>query len=186
MKPDLIPLSQLMEYPRNPKDHDVGVIDGLIDQLGFIDRIVINTVTGHMLAGHGRRKTLLQKAKAGEAPPENIELLDGEWLVPVDFVNVSEDKEAIAIVGLNRSTELGGWDDLLAYTGYDGDDLDHFQHMLAAPSLGDLSDQYGDYDESNLWPVIRAQVRPELFHVFEQLEGDDHNEKMTTLLNGLI
>ena len=141
MRAALVPLQELKELKTNAKAHDLGIIHTSIDRFGFLERVIINDVTGCLLAGHGRRKTLLQKFQQNAFPPEGIEMTEGDWLVPCDYVSIEagEEEDAAALV-LNRSVELGGWiepqvlENLqriakgtkqgLEGTGYDNDDLD--------------------------------------------------------------
>jgi DNA modification methylase len=141
MDPQLVRLDRIQRYPANPKAHDLGAIHTSIHEFGFLERIVINRVTDHLLSGHGRIDDLWSDMRAQMIPPTNIVMdTDGMWMVPSDFVEVPEAKEGAAVIALNRTVELGGWDDqalvtllqeiaaqdeaLLAATGYDGDDLD--------------------------------------------------------------
>lgn len=148
IRAEILALDALQAYPRNPKLHDLGAIRLSIDEFGFIDRIVINETTGNLIAGHGRLLVLAQMYQQGDAAPDGIEIVEVEtdegaiskWALPVDFVRVPASKEAAAVIALNRTTELGGWNeqllldllneiqndapDLLYATGYDSDDLD--------------------------------------------------------------
>lgn len=111
MKPKLDRLDELVDLylPVNPKVHDLPEIETGVDTFGFIQRIVINDVTGHNIAGNGRIKTLAKMQASGKKPPPNIEVDDdGEWLVPTDHVEVAEDLESAAALALNRIGE-GDW-----------------------------------------------------------------------------
>ena len=106
-------LAQLKRALRNPKAHDLGVIDASIRRFGFVSPIVMDERTGRLVAGHGRLETL-ERAKAnGEKPPTRIIVKDGEWLVPViRGVEFADDREAEAyVVADNRTTILGGWNE---------------------------------------------------------------------------
>jgi len=139
MEPKLVRLSELQPYPLNPKGHDLGSIHTSILAHGFLERIVVNETTGHILSGHGRVETLLQQQAQQMDPPANIVAQNGDWYVPVDYVQVPEANEGAAVIALNRTVELGGWDEhklaallqdvqanaavALESTGYDADDL---------------------------------------------------------------
>jgi ParB-like chromosome segregation protein Spo0J len=45
-------------------------------RFGFLERIIVNDVTGRLIAGHGRIDTLEQLKRAGP-PPEGIEAHNG-------------------------------------------------------------------------------------------------------------
>jgi len=145
----LLPLTKISRLPRNPKDHHVQVIVESYGRFGFVDRMIVNRETGHLLSGHGRVKALLQLKAIGHDAPDGIEVKDGEWLVPVDYISVRESEEEALAIALNRTVELGGWDDArlaevlsdlaampegLAGVGYDGDDLDALLSILEARS----------------------------------------------------
>lgn len=145
LKATLEPLSTLRRLPRNPKAHDLGELHQSIARWGYLERIIVNDTTGHMIAGHGRIDALQQRKASGKPAPANIEEQNGEWLVPTDHVTIAESEEEAAAVALNRLTESGGWDepllaavlsDLAAGPGLDGvgfdkDDLDALLKDLA-------------------------------------------------------
>lgn len=160
-----VELGQLELLPRNPKEHDVGGLHSSIGRFGFLDRLIINVGTGHLIAGHGRVEALLQKKNAGEQPPFGVEVGDnGVWLVPVDYVDIPADQEEAAALALNGVQEQGGWDDaLLAQvlrdvvskdgvdgllgTGFDTDDVDRLlreAERLSSLSLSQLTGQSQD------------------------------------------
>ncbi len=140
LESEFIPLQQVIELEENSKDHDLGSINTSIDRFGFLERIIINKTTGHLIAGHGRVRTLQQMRQDGNEPPQGIEMSNGDWLVPADYVAVKKKDEIAASIALNRLVELGGWDEPklvdnlisiagkdgkgLRGTGFDGDDLD--------------------------------------------------------------
>lgn len=138
VKVELIPLSKLVGLPRNAKDHDLGAIVASIRRFGFLDPILLNGVTGHVLAGHGRRDGLRAMKVSGEPPPPGVEVNGGEWMVPVVQLSIPAEREEAAAVALNRTVELGGWDEAalvqvlsdlaaageLEGTGYTAEELD--------------------------------------------------------------
>jgi hypothetical protein len=58
--------------------------------------------------------------------------------------------------------------------------------MLAPPNLDELEAEYGDHDDETFRPVIRLQVDPDTFEIFESLmeeaPGGDEAEKFAALL----
>src|SRR3989337_550748 len=119
MRATVEPLSKLikMSLPRNPKDHNLGEIHESIRRFGYLERVIVNEETGHIIAGHGRIEGLERDRQSGLEPPEGIEKGgkngDGsyEWLVPSDWVKVAEGEEEAAAVALNRLGESGGWNE---------------------------------------------------------------------------
>lgn len=111
MRAEVLPLSQVKQLPRNAKAHDVDAIQESMEEFGFMQRIVINDRTGHLLSGHGRIDTLNKLHTEGHEPPVGIEDGTNGWLVPVDFVDVPEEREEAAAMALNKVQEIGGWED---------------------------------------------------------------------------
>ena len=105
-----VPLDTLVALPRNSKLHALSSIGMSFQEFGFLERIVVNRTTGHIIGGHGRVEALRLRQSTGKAPPDGVELSKEEWLVPVDWVEVEEAKEEAAAIALNRLVEAGGWD----------------------------------------------------------------------------
>ena len=155
LKIEYIPLDELIRWPRNPKQHDLGVIHKSMERFGFTSPVLMDEKSGRLVAGHGRLDTLMQKMNSGDNPPERIVKKGKMWQVPViRGLSFESEQEAEAyLLADNRLVELGGWDEgqlaevladlakdgreLLEGTGYDGDDLD------------ELSEDYSDFDNLN-------------------------------------
>lgn len=137
---EYMPLAALKANPRNPKSHDVGAIQASVGRFGFRDAVILDERTGQILSGHGRVEMLTRMAADGSQPPGGVDVVDGQWSVPVQRGWASaNDAEADAfVIAINRTNELGGWDEAklerllvdlaaqsaLVGTGYDGDDID--------------------------------------------------------------
>jgi len=111
MRPDNIALSKIQVLTNNAKLHDIDLIQSSVERFGFIERIVVNEITGHVLSGHGRADSLRTRFEQGLSPPEGITVSKKEWLVPVDYVQIPEAEEEEAALVLNRAVEKGGWND---------------------------------------------------------------------------
>lgn len=159
LEPILMPLDEIVRLRRNAKSHDLGALHVSFTRWGFLERIVVNRVTGRLLHGHGRVDALQQMKASGREPPPGIEAGGDGWLVPADYVELPEEEEEAAALALNRLTELGGWDDealatvladlaaqdLLEGTGFDGDDMDKVLQRITF----DLENiKFKEYDES--------------------------------------
>jgi len=172
MKPGMLSLSEIEELPRNAKNHDLGAIHQSYDRFSFIERLIINNTTGHLVAGHGRLHALKQRKQSGKEAPEGIDVQGDEWLVPVDYVDIPADKEEAAAIALNRLPELGGWDEEtlldtlteierktgLAGTGFDVEDLDNMVKSLGMWGVGIPE---SDLDPDSGGP--EQEITPELF-----------------------
>jgi hypothetical protein len=109
---EYIALADLLEWPSNPKLHDLEGIGDSMDRFGYTSPMLIDERTGHLVAGHGRLETLENKKEAGEHPPLRIIEKNGAWYVPVvRGVSFPSDEAAAAyVIGDNYLTEKGGWD----------------------------------------------------------------------------
>ena len=173
---EYLPLATIQKAPRNPKQHDLGILHRSLGRFGFVAPILLDERTGRLVAGHGRVDTLVQMRDLGQPPPERIVARDGDWFVPViRGVTFRDGTEAEAyLIADNRTVELGGWDDavlveslqalaaggdgLLDGIGYEADDLDALIAGLAAP-LPDAPAPELDRAEAlcQQWGVERGQ-----------------------------
>lgn len=93
------PLADLLEWPANPKDHSGEHVDQIlasVERFGWLEPIVANLRTRQIVSGHGRRLAALKK---------------GMDLVPVRYVDLSEEDAELAALAANRIQELSGYDD---------------------------------------------------------------------------
>lgn len=177
MKAEMVSLDELAAYPKNAKSHDLGSIHISIETFGYVERIVINEVTGHILSGHGRTDVLRQLKSSGKLPPDGIIADNGHWMIPVDFVSIPEGQEGALTIALNKTVELGGWDEPalaallqevagsdeieLIASGFSGDDLDQLLQDLGmadepTPDPGAQIDRAAQLQEK--WQVVRGDV----------------------------
>lgn len=108
-----VPLDMLIYNPRNPKAHRADVLDASVGRFGYVEPVVIDGRTGYLISGHGRTEALRAIQARGDSPPEGVSVdAAGRWLVPaVAGWSSRTDQEAnAALIALNRTTELGGWD----------------------------------------------------------------------------
>ncbi|RSS95063.1 hypothetical protein EF903_05325 [Streptomyces sp. WAC05292] len=108
-----IPLTDLPPDPVNPKKHEVERLIASIETHGFIETIVVDERTGLTIAGHGRRKALIEMQTRGEPIPHGLLVDDdGGWLVPVTrgWASTSDRQAHAVLILLNRLSEAGGWD----------------------------------------------------------------------------
>ena len=138
---EYVPLTTVKRWPRNPKEHDLGVIHQSMARFGFVNPLIVNEATGELLAGHGRLDTLEQRHKAGEPPPDGIQANNGHWMIPVvRGITLATEEAAAYAIADNRLVEIGGWADAeledllqgmnLDGVGYDDDDVDRLLREL--------------------------------------------------------
>lgn len=92
---DRVPAGQLLANPFNHRRHPQqqrDVVEGSIRELGFLKSVLVNKTTGHVVDGHER---IMQALQHGE-----------ETLVDVEYVELSEAQEKLALLILDKSSEL--------------------------------------------------------------------------------
>jgi len=125
-------LSELHADPANARQHDEKNLDAIaasLKQFGQVEPLVVQKSTGKVIGGNGR-----------------MEVLRRQGQTECDIVEVDvNDTQAVALgIALNRTSELGAWDDgtlakLLeslpdadfAATGFSDDDLSELLDRLA-------------------------------------------------------
>jgi hypothetical protein len=146
---EYVALDELLLWPGNPKEHDVGAIAASIERFGFRDPIAVNHRNGEIEEGHGRLKTLKAFKTQGRQPPAFIVEEDGQWLVPIMRFDDDDLTQQGYTLAHNRTQELGGGYDhakllvalerqasygKLTGTGWDGDDIAVLRKKLAENS----------------------------------------------------
>lgn len=129
---DLIGLSEIRRWPRNPKNHDIDAIVRSIERFGFTLPLIVDEGTGQLVAGHGRSEALLRMKQDGRPAPKHIEVTStGDWRVPVmRGLRFESEKEAEAyLLADNRLVEIGGWD---------ADEFREFAQSFSFAELGEL------------------------------------------------
>lgn len=93
------PAGQLLANPFNHRRHPQkqrDVVASSIAELGFLKSVIVNRTTGHLIDGHER---VMQALQHGE-----------ETLVDVEYVELSPEKERLALLVLDRSSEMATTD----------------------------------------------------------------------------
>lgn len=108
---EYMPLSALLKHPRNPKEHNIPLIEGSIERFGFTSPPIIDERSGLLTAGHGRLEALENLRESGAEPPSRIYAERGDWMIPViRGVRFESDSEAAAyLITDNETTLQGGW-----------------------------------------------------------------------------
>ena len=90
-----IKITDLKDFPHNPKKHDIKTIERSIKELGFIDDVVCDE-TNTILSGHGRVEAL---KKLGEKEVDAIQITG--W---------TDEQKKKYLLTANQSVILGGFD----------------------------------------------------------------------------
>jgi hypothetical protein len=92
---------QLLANPRNWRvhpQHQVDALEGLLSAVGWVQRVIVNRTTGHVVDGHARVALGLRRSE-----PE----------VPVLYVELSEAEEQLVLAALDPIAGLAGTDQAL-------------------------------------------------------------------------
>jgi hypothetical protein len=174
--------STLALNPLNWRQHPLHqrqALRELLQRVGWVQQVVVNRTSGHLVDGHLR----VQLAQE-----------DGAATVPVLYVQLDEEEERLVLASLDPLGALAVPDidqlrlllgDLEAVDGDLGGMLDDLIGQFTAALPGDAP---GDAaTEQDFWPVIRLQVSYDTFRAFErwweQRDGEDDDEKVRALLD---
>lgn len=189
---DYVDLATMQRLIKNPKSHDLQAITRSIKTFGFVEPVVINDTTGHIVSGHGRIDALQRMKASGGALPKGVENRGGQWFIPAWHIEVKEENEYAVAIALNKTVELGGWDEsvlvsiladlaardetTLLATGYDKDDVDALLAFSGNTDAGDLPemDEMGEgADSAETWRLtIICQTKADLDMLIGALGAD--------------
>lgn len=192
MKTAMVDLAAFSKLLNNPKDHDAQAIARSVKRFGYLEPVVVNETTGHVLAGHGRIEALQGMKAMGKDAPKGIVAEGEKWLVPTFYADVDEKDEYAAAIALNKIVELGGWredvlvgilanyaardESALLATGYDKADVDMLLAMQASyqsesqddnKGVGETEDKGGIMDSVTFsFGALKASLSYELYERF--------------------
>ena len=124
---------QLLANPQNwrihPK-HQQDALKGALDEIGWIQQVIVNQRTGHLVDGHLRVE---------------LSMREGETEVPVIYVDLSEAEEKLALATIDplsamAETDQGMLDRLIEDLEVNSDDLNSLLESLASQDLLDEPD----------------------------------------------
>jgi hypothetical protein len=141
---------QLLANPNNFRVHSQAqqkAMRSTLAAVGWIDEIIVNTVTGHVINGHMR---------------VNIAMRDGEPTVPVRYVELSEEEENLALATFDPISAMASHDkdvleSLLDDTKTNDEVLEQFLSKLlpAGRSQGEeVEDQEEELGESKFMILV--------------------------------
>jgi len=176
---------QLLANPRNWRIHPLSqqnAVSDVLDQVGWVQQVIVNETTGHLVDGHLRVGLAISR---------------GETSIPVVYVQLTESEERLVLASLDPLAGLAATDDemlrdLVADVDASGAALTGLLADLAAQA-GGVADLVADGQVANdrdFWPVIRLQVSPAVYsewnEVWDRHAGDDDSEKLAALLAGVL
>jgi hypothetical protein len=140
---------EIVPHPKNPRLHpqlQAEAMTEVMERVGWVQRVIINEVTGYMLDGHLRVELALRRGEK----------------VPVQYVRVEPDDEEFVLasfdpIGTAAKVERHRWDDVLGRAAAEGEAL---RQVLAESILERKRprDEEGGDDEED--PEIRISPEP--------------------------
>lgn len=94
---DTVAADQLLANPNNWRTHPKeqrAALEGLLDTVGWVQRVIVNEVTGHIVDGHLRAEVALARSED----------------VPVVYVRLTEQEERLVLAALDPIGGLAGTD----------------------------------------------------------------------------
>ena len=185
------PLDNILFNPRNWRIHPLSQQDalkGVLEEVGWVQQVIVNKRTGNLIDGHLRCQLAAR---------------EGAKTIPVVYVDVSEDEEALVLatldpIGAMAATDKQKLDELFQDINSDNENV---QKMIAEiaekegvlgdlPTLDDLESKFGEPNERDFWPIVRVQVSPDTFAKFTALmastPGADEAEKFDAIVSGSL
>jgi hypothetical protein len=179
LQPLAHPIADLVELPGNPRRGDVDAVARSYETFGQRKPVVVRSdEDGRLVVIAGNH----QLAAARQLGWTHIAVASAD--------DLSDDAARAFALADNRTAELGGYDDqalldlltqvdddaLLDATGWERHHIDDLVLRLQPPSLDDLDDQYGEHDDTELWPVVKVKVSPAVFEKWGAWVATQHDE----------
>lgn len=123
---------QLLANPRNWRIHPQSqqqALARLLDKVGWVQRVIVNQRTGHVVDGHLRVAMAISR---------------NEPRVPVQYVDLSEDEEALVLASLDWSAGLAVADEEMLGEILASIEMDGVDELLADIAAGFGIDLFGD------------------------------------------
>ncbi|CAB4152539.1 hypothetical protein UFOVP613_20 [uncultured Caudovirales phage] len=167
---DLVDPQELLANPGNWRIHpkaQQAAMSGVLDEIGWIQSIIVNTTTGHVVDGHMRCAVALSR---------------GETQVPVAYVELSPEEESLALATLDPIGAMAvADDDLLSELLAELPD----QKGAVADLLADLADTGSNKKTTSTAPTIAERFGIVPFSVLDQRSGTWRERKARWMSLGI-
>lgn len=148
---------QLMANPLNWRTHpkaQVDALEGLLKQVGWVQRVIVNRRTGHVVDGHARVDLALRRSEAA---------------VPVLYVDLAEHEERLVLAALDPIGGLAATDaDKLAELLQDVSAEDAGLQALLADLAAGIGAGVGEADLPDLADGDREPFQQMTFTVHDE------------------
>lgn len=168
-QPDQL-LANPFNFRRHPKEQ-LDALEGALDEIGWIQRVIVNTETGHLIDGHARVELAIRR---------------GEKEIPVIYVELTETEERIALATIDPIAGMAYHDEQTLSEILDG--LDVSNQELADFLEGLQPDQGGEgagLDQEAVRLSLNEQFIVPPFSVLDARQGYWQDRKRTWLALGI-
>ncbi len=117
---------QLLANPFNARIHNAlqeQALVGVLDEIGWIDKVQVNLTTGHVVDGHLRVSAAIR---------------NGESRVPVEYLDLTEGEERLVLLSKDWITQMAGYDTLLTQTLIEQVDSENAALQTMIDSMGEV------------------------------------------------
>jgi len=163
-----VPPDQLLANPLNFRVHSKQqqtAMKSMLESIGWLDEIIVNSRTGHVINGHMR---------------VNIAMRDNEPTVPVRYVDLTQEEENLALATFDPISGLASHDkdvleSLLEDTEAPSDILEQFlSKLLPAGGKGgeDAGDQEDELGESRYMILIDCEDEDDQVRLLEKFTNE--------------
>jgi hypothetical protein len=162
---ELVPAAKLTAHPDNFRRHgdaQRAALNGSLSELGWVKAVLVNKSSGRIIDGHARVE---EAAKKGEP-------------VPVDYVELTEEEERLALAALDHIGEMATVDDealgeLLEGVATEDAGLQELLESIAPETPDDRPVTVEEVDvsavtEDRFWMSVRGPL-PEQMEAIERL-----------------
>ncbi len=174
--------SQLLANPANWRIHtheQEQALATVLDRVGWVQRIIVNRTTGHMIDGHLRVALAISR---------------NEPSVPVTYVALAPEEEALTLATLDPIAAMAGTDneklaDLLRELPNMGAEVDALLAGLHAPRVGELDrlaewEGMPEYEQEDMTGVKEITVHfaaIEDYRLFAEVVGQPLTDKTRSI-----
>lgn len=166
--------ADLLANPQNWRRHpreQLAALEGMLEAVGWVQRVIVNRTTGRMVDGHARVKLAIKRNEAA---------------VPVLFVELTPDEERVVLAGLDpigglAATDQAQLDALLEGVESGSADLDAFLQALAGsdePDAGGGGPPPGIEYQEKFAVLVDCKDEADQERIFNALTGQGFNCKV--------
>lgn len=176
---DEVDPEQLLANPYNARLHPKAqqqIVGGLLDEVGWVQDVLVNQTTGRMVDGHLRVALAIRK---------------GEPKVPVKYVELSEEEEILIVTTLDQSTGEAVIDpELMQEPHADNEAVNEYlQELLRRHGVARPSEEV-DSHEQTFWPEVKIRVPPETFEKYQKAmdiaPAEEEHEKFGMMIDAAL